>query len=62
MCGNVVLYKLHPVLNTKLFVAAERSLLVSDTSTNCVLAVSICYWTNPDLYDVIISLLQLKEV
>ena len=59
----MVLHKLHPVLNTKLFVAVESSLLISGTATNSVLAISIGYWTNFDSYYVlIISLLQFKKV
>lgn len=63
MCGNVVLYRLHPVLTTKLFVAVESSLLVSNTTTNSVLANSICYWSDSDShYVLIISLLQFKKI
>lgn len=63
MCGNVVLYKLHPVLNTKLFVAIEISLLVSDTTTNSVLGISVSYLTKSDPhYILIIFLLWFKKV
>lgn len=62
MCGSVVSYKLHLVLNQKLFMAVESSPVVFETTTKSVLAISICSWTNFDPhYVLIISLLQFKK-
>lgn len=62
MCGSVVSCKLHPVLNQKLFMVVESSPVVFETTTNSVLAISICSWTNFDPYYVlIIPLLQFKK-
>lgn len=62
MCGSVVSYKLHPVLNQKLFMAVESSPVVFEITTNRVLAISVCSWTNFDPhYVLIITVLQFKK-
>lgn len=63
MRGSVVSYKLHPILNQKLFMVVESSPVVFETTTNSVLAIFIYSWTNFDPhYVLIIPLLQFKRL
>lgn len=61
MCGNVLLYKLHLVLNMKLFVAVENSLPISDTTTMFWLSLPAIEPTQTH-YVLTISPLQFKKV